>query len=116
MIAFVGGALLLGLNAADVGGLAAYAAPVSVFLFGMGLANPLGTAMTLSPFGDRAGLASALLGFVQMAGAAVGATLATSLALTPVTALGSVLTSFLGLAILLFAARRDWLPDAGREA
>jgi MFS transporter, DHA1 family, multidrug resistance protein len=52
------GALLLALNAADVGGLAAYAAPVSVFLFDMGLANPLDTAMTLSPFGDRAGLAS----------------------------------------------------------
>lgn len=116
VIAFVGGALLLGLKAADAGGLAAYAAPVSVFLFGMGLANPLGTAMTLSPFGDRAGLASALLGFVQMAGAAVGATLATSLALTPVAALGSVLTSFLGLAILLFAARRDWLHHAGRKA
>jgi hypothetical protein len=33
VIAFVGGTLLLGLNAADVGGLAAYAAPVSVFLF-----------------------------------------------------------------------------------
>ena len=45
----------------------------------------------------------------------MGATLATSLALTPVTALGSALTSFLGLAILLFATRRDWL-HAGREA
>jgi DHA1 family bicyclomycin/chloramphenicol resistance-like MFS transporter len=116
VIAFVGGALLLGLKAADVGGLAAYAAPVSVFLFGMGLANPLGTAMTLSPFGDRAGLASALLGFVQMAGAAVGATLATSLALTPVTALGSVLTSFLGPAILLFAARKGRSHRAGTIA
>ena len=115
MIAFVGGALLLGLNAADVGGLAASAAPVSVILFGMGLAHPLGTAMTLSPFGEQACLAPALRGFVQMAGAAMGATLATSLALTPVTALGSALTSFLGLAILLFATRRDWL-HAGREA
>jgi len=72
--------------------------------------------MTLSPFGDRAGLASALLCFVQIAGAAMGATLATSLALTPVTALSSILTSFLGLAILLFAARPDWLHDAGLRA
>jgi DHA1 family bicyclomycin/chloramphenicol resistance-like MFS transporter len=72
--------------------------------------------MTLSPFGDRAGLASALLGFVQMAGAAVGATLATSLALTPVTALGSVLTSFLGPAILLFAARKGRSHRAGTIA
>jgi hypothetical protein len=50
-----------------------------------------------------------------MAGDAMGATLATSLALTPVTALGSILTSFLGLAILLFAARRDWLHDAASK-
>ena len=107
VIAFAGGALLLGLSAAEVGGLAAYAAPVSVFLFGMGLANPLGTAMTLSPFGDRAGLASALLGFLQMAAAALGATLATSLELRPLIALGIVLTSFLGLAILMFAAPRS---------
>ena len=52
-------------------------------------------------FGERAGLASALLGFLQMAGAAIGATLATSLPFTPVVALGSVLTSFLTVASIL---------------
>jgi hypothetical protein len=44
----------------------------AVFLAGMGLINPIGTAMALEPFGDRAGIASALLGFLQMACAAIG--------------------------------------------
>jgi DHA1 family bicyclomycin/chloramphenicol resistance-like MFS transporter len=37
-----------------------------VFLLGMGIVNPLGTAQALSPFGDKAGAASALVGFWQM--------------------------------------------------
>ena len=43
-----------------------------VFLLGMGIVNPLGTAQALSPFGEKAGAASALLGFWQMMGAAIG--------------------------------------------
>ena len=76
----------------------------------MDLANPLGTAIALTPFGDRAGLASAALGFLQMAGAALGTTLATSLPCTAVVALGSVLASFLGVAIILFAVGRNGPP------
>ena len=34
---------------------------MSVFLLGMGIVSPLGTAQTLSPFGEKAGAASALL-------------------------------------------------------
>ena len=41
---------------------------ISVFLLGMGIVNPLGTAQALSPFGEKAGAASALLGFWQMMG------------------------------------------------
>ena len=41
---------------------------MSVFLLGMGIVNPLGTAQALSPFGEKAGAASALLGFWQMMG------------------------------------------------
>ena len=37
-----------------------------VFLLGMGIVNPLGTAQALSPFGEKAGAASALVGFWQM--------------------------------------------------
>lgn len=50
-------------------------AAVTLFLAGMGLVNPIGTAITLGPFGDRAGIASALLGFLQMMCAAVGTAL-----------------------------------------
>jgi len=49
-----------------------FMAAVTLFLAGMGLINPIGTAITLEPFGDRAGIASALLGFLQMTCAAVG--------------------------------------------
>ena len=104
--------VLLAFGAAAVGAFQAYAFPVAIFLFGMGLANPLGTAMALSPFGERAGLASALLGFLQMAGAAIGAMLATSLPFTPVAALGSVLTSFLTVASVLLLGRRGRAPRA----
>lgn len=45
---------------------------VTLFLAGMGLVNPVATAIALQPFGDRAGIASALLGFLQMMCAALG--------------------------------------------
>ncbi|WP_233559777.1 MFS transporter [Oleomonas cavernae] len=102
-IALVGGGAMLALAGTS---LAAYVVPCSAFLFGMGLANPLGTALALSPFGERAGLASALLGFMQMAGAAAGATLATTLPFAAVANLGLVLSLFLGAAIPIFLARR----------
>lgn len=102
-IALVGGGAMLALAGTS---LAAYVVSSSIFLFGMGLANPLGTALALSPFGDRAGLASALLGFMQMAGAAAGATLATTLPFAAVANLGVVLSLFLGAAIPIFLARR----------
>lgn len=54
---------------------AQFMAAVTLFLAGMGLVNPIGTAITLGPFGDRAGIASALLGFLQMMCAAVGTAL-----------------------------------------
>jgi len=107
VIAFIGGALLFALAAVGIRTFLAFAIPVAVFLFGFGLANPLAIAITLSPFRDMAGLASALLGFLQMAGAALGAALVTSLAMAPVAALGSMLASFLGVAIILLVGRRE---------
>jgi DHA1 family bicyclomycin/chloramphenicol resistance-like MFS transporter len=50
---------------------AAFIIATCVFLLGMGIVNPLGTAQALSPFGTNAGAASALLGFWQMTGAAI---------------------------------------------
>ena len=59
---------------------------VTVFLAGMGLVNPICTAITLEPFGDRAGTASALLGFLQMACAAIGTALIGALPAGPASA------------------------------
>jgi MFS transporter, DHA1 family, multidrug resistance protein len=63
-----------------------------VFLLGMGIVNPLGTAQALSPFGEKAGAASALLGFWQMMGAAIGVWLTATISHEAMFALGIVLT------------------------
>lgn len=63
-----------------------FMAAVTLFLAGMGLINPIGTAIALEPFGDRAGIASALLGFLQMACAAIGTALIGALSVGPATA------------------------------
>ena len=64
-----------------------------VFLLGMGIVNPLGTAQALSPFGEKAGAASALLGFWQMMVAAIGVWLAATISHEAMFALGIVLTA-----------------------
>lgn len=58
----VAGSLLLVLQAAQPTPLS-FMTAVTLFLAGMGLINPIATALALEPFGDRAGIASALLGF-----------------------------------------------------
>ena len=63
-----------------------------VFLLGMGMVNPLGSAQTLSPFGERAGAASALLGFWQMMAAAICVFIAAAIAKDAMIGLGLVLT------------------------
>jgi DHA1 family bicyclomycin/chloramphenicol resistance-like MFS transporter len=77
-----------------------------VFLLGMGIVNPLGTAQALSPFGDKAGAASALLGFWQMMGAAIGVWLAATISHQAMFALGIVLTVASLLALVLYAMRK----------
>ena len=83
-------------------GFVSYLLPMLVFLFGMGLANPIGTALTLSPFGERAGSASALLGFLQMAAAALAIVVATTLPMLPFLALSLVLAALTTAALLVF--------------
>jgi DHA1 family bicyclomycin/chloramphenicol resistance-like MFS transporter len=79
---------------------------MSVFLLGMGIVNPLGTAQALSPFGEKAGAASALLGFWQMMGAAIGVWLAATISHQAMFALGIVLTAASLLAVVLYAMRK----------
>jgi MFS transporter, DHA1 family, multidrug resistance protein len=82
-----------------------FLAAMAVFLLGMGIVNPLGTAQALSPFGEKAGAASALLGFWQMMSAAIGVWLAATISHQAMFALGIVLTVFSLAALALYAVR-----------
>jgi DHA1 family bicyclomycin/chloramphenicol resistance-like MFS transporter len=77
-----------------------------VFLLGMGIVNPLGSAQSLSPFGEKAGAASALLGFWQMMAAATGVSLAATISHAAMFALGIVLTVAALLALMLYTMRK----------
>lgn len=79
-----------------------FMAAVTLFLTGMGLINPIGTAIALEPFGDRAGIASALLGFLQMACAAIGTAIVGALSVGPATAFAWVVFSGMMLAAAAF--------------
>jgi len=82
-----------------------FLAGLCVFLLGMGIVSPLGTAQALSPFGEKAGAASALLGFWQMMGAAIGVWLAATVSHQAMLALGIVLIAASLLAVTLYTRR-----------
>jgi MFS transporter, DHA1 family, multidrug resistance protein len=82
-----------------------FLAAMCVFLLGMGIVNPLGTAQALSPFGEKAGAASALVGFWQMMSAAIAVWLAATVSHEALFALGIVLTVASLLAVGLYAMR-----------
>ena len=69
-VSLAGGLAGAGLALADVPHLAAVLAPVFVFMVGAGLTLPNAMAGAVGPYPMMAGLASALVGFVQMAVAA----------------------------------------------
>jgi MFS transporter, DHA1 family, multidrug resistance protein len=112
-------AIRYGLAIALLGGIAIFAtawlqanvvifiASSCIFLLGMGVVNPLGTAQALSPFGTHAGAASALLGFWQMMAAAIGVALAAIIVANATLALGIVLLAASLLANLLYALRGE---------
>jgi len=87
------------------GALLPFLLAASVFLFGVGVVSPLSSAAALSPFGSKAGIAAALFGFSQMAGAACGASLAAIVASDPAVGLGIVLTATSLVAVILHKRR-----------
>lgn len=104
VIAALGGIALLLAHWADHS-IWSYFLPTMVFLAGFGMVIPLVTSTVLQPFGDRAGLASALLGFLQMAGAAVGVVL--TAAITSATlAVGVVQSALTVFGLILYLAGR----------
>jgi DHA1 family bicyclomycin/chloramphenicol resistance-like MFS transporter len=65
-----GGLALTASLALGATSVAALVLPIALYLFGLGLALPQAMAGALTPFPDRAGAASSLIGFVQLASAA----------------------------------------------
>jgi MFS transporter, DHA1 family, multidrug resistance protein len=107
-------ATLVGLGAAVIGAIALLLAVMiakdsflpflltaALFLFGLGIVSPLSSAAALSPFGKKAGVAAALFGFAQMAGAACGALLAAVVSSDPTLGLAIVLALSSPLAMIL---------------
>ena len=93
------GSLVMWFGQASIFG---FSAAMTVFLLGMGLVNPLGTAIALQPFGRQAGAASALLGFLQMGCAALAIAVAASLPMPVYLAFCLVLSASLGASLLAF--------------
>src|SRR5437868_14261599 len=82
-----------------------FLAAMSLFLLRMRLVNPLGTAQSLPAFGEKAGAGSALPGFWQMMGAAIGVYLAATVSHEAMFALGIVVVAASLLALGLYAMR-----------
>lgn len=107
VIALLGGIWLLWQGGAPAP--VPFMAAVTLFLGGMGLINPVGTAITLEPFGDRAGAASALLGFMQMGCAAIGTALIAAMSVGPTAAFGWIMAGGTLLAALAFGpVLKNW--------
>lgn len=115
LIVFAGGSLVM-IAVAWQPTFLTFTAAISIVLFGMGLINPLGTAIALQPFGRQAGSASALLGFLQMSSAAIGSTLASVLPFPAAASLAIVMTVAAVLALLAFALAFQDRPERVRPA
>jgi DHA1 family bicyclomycin/chloramphenicol resistance-like MFS transporter len=76
------------------------------FLFGMGIVNPLATVAALRPFPERAGAASALVGFFQMAGGAAGIFALGLLPLHILAAFPAVMAGGAAIGLLVLVAAR----------
>jgi DHA1 family bicyclomycin/chloramphenicol resistance-like MFS transporter len=100
-LAAAGGVALLVAVLAAKNSLPPFLVTASIFLFGTAIASPLSSSAALSPFAGKAGLAAALFGFSQMAGAACGASLAAILCSDPAIGLGAVLALTSLVALIL---------------
>jgi DHA1 family bicyclomycin/chloramphenicol resistance-like MFS transporter len=69
----VGGLIMAAVVALDLDNVIWFVGAMTIYLAGLGLALPSSMAGALTPFPDRAGTASSLMGFVQQTGAAIAA-------------------------------------------
>src|ERR1700722_10608176 len=110
-----GGLAMVGATALAPGAVAGIVVPMTIYLFGLGLAMPQALAGALQPFPERAGAASSLIGCLQQAVAASTGALvahaigATAWPLTIAIALGG------GLSFIIWMATRRGRSAAARR-
>jgi DHA1 family bicyclomycin/chloramphenicol resistance-like MFS transporter len=113
-ITVIGGTALLLAVLVAKGSFLAFLTATTIFLLGLGIASPLSSAAALSPFGNKAGVAAALLGFAQMGGGALGTLLAAAVSSDPALGLGIVASLASPLALILYG--RGGRPSGTRPA
>ena len=69
----LGGVAMMAVVALDPGSVLWFVGAMMIYLAGLGFALPMAMAGALTPFPDRAGTASSLMGFAQQSGAAIAA-------------------------------------------
>lgn len=109
-----GGAIMALLFDQGIVTLASFLLPQLLFLMGLGIVNPVGTAAALQPYPQQAGAASALLGFLQMGFGAAATLLLSVLPVAMPLSLPLVMAgiSALGLVALLWFS---WLRASARD-
>lgn len=110
-----GGLAMLVATAIDLRSPLALALLVAVYLVGLGLAFPQSIAGALTPFPDRAGAASSVLGFIQQVvasviGIAVGHSLSRS-----ALPLAAIIAALGVLALVLAVFNRSWRSRGGTD-
>lgn len=107
VLMLIGSSAMLALSVASDPGMFEVLGVMLFFLFGMGVVNPLSTVFALRPFPEKAGAASALIGFFQMAGGAIGTMLLGFLPFPVLPALPIVMAggAFLGLLAVLIGRK-----------
>lgn len=78
-VMLAGGGLILACALAGLHHVAALVGPMAVIMHGMGLMRPNSIAGAMAPFRDRAGAASALVGFLQLGGGVLAGLIASTL-------------------------------------
>ncbi len=109
IIATTGSVVMAGLGVAGILTLVAVIAPMMVFTTGLGIVLATGVAGAMAPFPAIAGAASALLGFLQMSFAGLGALAVGAFAPTSQSPMAAV------MAITTIAGLAAWLCLAGRR-
>jgi len=72
VIMLIGSSAMLAFSFAKLAGMTQVLVTLMIFLYGMGIVSPLSTVVAMRPFPEKAGAASALIGFCQMTGGAIG--------------------------------------------